>query len=161
MKINIYTDGACDGTPGNGGWAAILKVPGYTKEISGGLAYTTNNRMEIMAVLEGLKAIKDPGAEVTIYSDSRYVINSIEKKWLNKWVSTGFDKGKKNKDLWMEIWNLLKLHKVRLVWVRGHNGHPENERCDELAVLERKKPDLAIDHFCKQDYESRMELEFN
>lgn len=136
-KVNIYTDGACSGNPGPGGWGAILQYGGREKELSGGSADTTNNRMELTAVIEALAALKEP-CEVVLCSDSKYVIDAIEKGWLAGWVKRGWKKSNKdpvlNVDLWQRLLPLLEQHTVRFVWVRGHTGHPENERCDALAV---------------------------
>ena len=136
-KIEIYTDGACSGNPGPGGWAAVLKYGDSKKEIFGGEADTTNNRMELTAVIEGLSALKEP-CEVELTSDSKYVIDSIEKRWVYSWRSKGWIKSDKkpalNVDLWEKLLPLLEKHKVKFNWIRGHTGHPENERCDELAV---------------------------
>jgi len=143
--IEIYTDGAASGNPGPGGYGVILRAGKHYKELSAGFRMTTNNRMELLAVIVGLSALKAPGQEVTIFSDSKYVIDSVEKKWVFGWVKTGF-KGKKNKDLWMKFLNVYKLHHVKFVWIKGHNNHPENERCDELAVAASKnRAELAID----------------
>jgi ribonuclease HI len=142
--IEIYTDGSSSGNPGPGGYGVILRSGQHYKELSGGFRKTTNNRMELLAVITGLEAIKTPNQQVTIYSDSKYVIDSIEKRWLQGWVAKGFA-GKKNKDLWLRYLNISKLHQIRFVWVRGHNGHPENERCDVLAVAAGKQKDLLID----------------
>jgi len=135
--IEIYTDGAASGNPGPGGYGVILRSGNHYKELSAGFRMTTNNRMELLATIVGLTALKTPGQEVTIFSDSKYVIDSVEKKWVFGWLKTGF-KGKKNKDLWMKFLNIYKLHNVKFVWVKGHNNHPENERCDELAVAASK-----------------------
>lgn len=135
--IEIYTDGAASGNPGPGGYGVILRSGQHYKEISAGFRMTTNNRMELLAVIVGLNAIKSPGQEVTIFSDSKYVIDSVEKKWVFGWVKTGF-KGKKNRDLWMQFLSAYKQHQVKFVWIKGHNNHPENERCDELAVAASK-----------------------
>ena len=141
--VNIFTDGASSGNPGPGGYGVILRSGEHYKELSQGYRKTTNNRMELLAVIKGLEALKSPQA-VTIYSDSKYVIDPIEKKWLYGWVQKGF-KDKKNKDLWLRFLELYKIHQVKFVWVRGHNGHPENERCDVLAVTAGKQKDLLID----------------
>lgn len=135
--IEIFTDGAASGNPGPGGYGVIMRSGPHYKEISGGFRMTTNNRMELLAVIEGLKAIKTPGAQVMVTSDSKYVIDSIEKKWVFGWVKTGF-KGKKNKDLWIRFLDVYKKHQVAFTWIKGHNLHPENERCDELAVAASK-----------------------
>lgn len=141
-KVEIFTDGACSGNPGPGGWGAVLRYMGKEKELSGGEAQTTNNRMEIMAVIEALKALKEP-CEVIITSDSQYVCNAIEKGWAKKWKRNNWIKGDKTKaknpELWDELLSLLDIHKVTVNWIRGHNGHPENERCDKLAVEQAKK----------------------
>nr|WP_294946004.1 ribonuclease HI [uncultured Mucilaginibacter sp.] len=142
--IEIYTDGASSGNPGPGGYGVILRSGAHYKELSAGFRKTTNNRMELLAVITGLEAIKAPNQQVTIYSDSKYVIDSIEKRWLQGWVAKGFA-GKKNKDLWLRYLNISKIHQIKFVWVRGHNGHPENERCDALAVAAGKQRELLID----------------
>ncbi|MBD1365870.1 ribonuclease HI [Mucilaginibacter sp. ZT4R22] len=142
--IEIYTDGASSGNPGPGGYGVILRSGQHYKELSAGFRKTTNNRMELLAVISGLEAIKSPNQQVTIYSDSKYVIDSIEKRWLQGWVAKGFA-GKKNKDLWLKYLTISKMHQIKFVWVRGHNGHPENERCDVLAVAAGKQRDLLID----------------
>lgn len=144
--IEIYTDGAASGNPGPGGYGAILRFGKHYKELSAGFRMTTNNRMELLAVIVALNAIKSAGQDVTVFSDSKYVIDSVDKKWVFSWVKTGF-KGKKNKDLWMQFLNAYKQHQVKFVWVKGHNNHPENERCDELAVAASKnRAALGIDH---------------
>ncbi|GHU81819.1 ribonuclease H [Clostridia bacterium] len=136
-NIQIFTDGACSGNPGPGGWAAILRYGESEKELFGGEADTTNNRMELTAVIEGLSALKEP-CEVHVTSDSRYVIDSIEKRWVYAWQSKGWVKSDKspalNVDLWKKLLPLLEKHRVAFHWIRGHAGHPENERCDALAV---------------------------
>ncbi len=143
--IEIYTDGAASGNPGPGGYGVILRSGTHYKELSAGFRLTTNNRMELLAVIVGLNALKTPGQDVTVFSDSKYVIDSVEKKWVFGWVKTGF-KGKKNKDLWMQFLNIYKIHNVKFVWIKGHNNHPENERCDVLAVTASKnKAALGID----------------
>lgn len=133
MDITIYTDGASRGNPGPGGFGTVLICGQYRKEISQGFRLTTNNRMELLAVIIGLEALKKPGMNVTIYSDSKYVVDSVEKKWIIGWLKKGF-KDKKNKDLWLRFLNIYKQHTVRFVWIKGHNETPENERCDRLAV---------------------------
>ena len=135
-KVFLYTDGACSGNPGPGGWGAILRYAGYEKELCGGEAFTTNNRMELTAVIEGLSALKHP-CEVDIYSDSTYVVNSVEKGWVYGWQEKNWAKKGEpvpNADLWQRLLALLEIHKVSFHWVRGHQGHPENERCDKMAV---------------------------
>ena len=141
-KVQLYTDGACSGNPGPGGYGAILRCGSYEKEISGGESNTTNNRMELMAVIAGLEAL-NRSCDVTIYSDSKYFVDAIEKGWAKSWRAKGWvksDKTKaKNPDLWERVLDLLDNHKVTLVWIKGHAGHPENERCDQLAVEQSKK----------------------
>ncbi len=142
MIVEIFTDGACSGNPGPGGYGAILRCNGVTKELSGGEADTTNNRMEMTAVIMALEALKRP-CEVVLTTDSKYVVDSVTKGWAKSWRAKGWKKsdGKLalNVDLWEKMLNLLDVHTVRFVWVKGHAGHPENERCDELAVIERDK----------------------
>jgi ribonuclease HI len=142
--IEIFTDGASSGNPGPGGYGVILRSGKHYRELSAGYRKTTNNRMELLAVIKGLEALKNLNQPVTIFSDSKYVIDPIEKKWLYGWVQKGF-KDKKNKDLWLQYLALSKLHTIKFSWVRGHAGHPENERCDELAVAASKQKDLLID----------------
>ena len=140
--VNIYTDGACSGNPGPGGWGTILEYNGIKKELSGGEKETTNNRMELLAVINGLKALKRK-CDVTIYSDSQYVVNGITKGWAQSWKENDWRKKDKKKalnpELWDELLSLLSEHEYRFEWVKGHNGHPENERCDEMAVEESQK----------------------
>lgn len=135
--IEIFTDGAASGNPGPGGYGIILRSGEHRKELSAGFRKTTNNRMELLAVIVALEAIKKPGHDITIYSDSKYVIDSVQKRWVFNWVKKGFA-GKKNKDLWLRFLESYKKHTIRFVWVKGHAGHPENERCDELAVAASK-----------------------
>lgn len=145
--IEIYTDGAASGNPGPGGFGTILRSGKHEKELSGGFRITTNNRMELLAVIIGLEALKSINNEVMVYSDSKYVVDSVEKRWVFNWVKTGF-KDKKNKDLWMRFLSAYKLQKVKFTWIKGHNAHPENERCDRLAVAaSQNKAALAIDSF--------------
>ncbi len=129
-KVSIFSDGSSLGNPGPGGWGTILRFGKHEKELSGGEAETTNNRMELRAVIEGLKALKEP-CDVTIYSDSSYVVKAIN-EWLPAWIARGFKKVK-NPDLWQEYLEAARPHRVHAVWVKGHAGHPENERCDALA----------------------------
>ena len=141
-KVYIYTDGACSGNPGPGGWGAILRYKETEKYISGGERETTNNRMELTAVIEALKLLKEP-CEVLLTTDSKYVSDGISKGWAVSWKENGWKKKDKkpalNPELWDALLNLLEIHKVTINWVRGHNGHPENEKCDEMAVKECKK----------------------
>ncbi len=129
----MYTDGAAQGNPGPGGYGVVLMSGPYRKELSAGYAHTTNNRMELLAVIVGLEALKRDGEEVTIYSDSRYVVDAVEKGWVFGWEKKGF-KAKKNPDLWRRFLQVYRRHRVRFVWVKGHAEIPENERCDRLAV---------------------------
>ncbi len=144
-NIEIYTDGACHGNPGPGGWGAILRHGVYEKKISGTEEHTTNNRMEITALIKALKLVKQP-CKITIYSDSQYVCNAIKNGWATKWQQNGWIKNKKqpakNSDLWEQLLKLLEIHEVKMEWIKGHAGHPENERCDELANLAIKKKHL-------------------
>ena len=143
-SVTIYTDGACSGNPGPGGWAAILRYGEQEKELSGGEASTTNNRMELTAAIRGLAALKEPCA-VTLHSDSRYLVDGIEKGWARAWRSRGWMRTKKepakNPELWAELLDLLEKHRVSLVWVKGHADDPMNARCDALAVAESRKFD--------------------
>ena len=136
-KIEIFTDGACSGNPGVGGWGAILRFGEHTKELSGGEKDTTNNRMELTAVISALKALKEP-CEVVVTTDSKYISDAIILGWAENWRKNGWKKADKkpalNVDLWEELLELLSVHKVTFNWVKGHAGHPENERCDALAV---------------------------
>ena len=141
-KVSIYTDGACSGNPGKGGWGAVLVYNGTEKEMSGFEAETTNNRMELTAVIEALKALKKE-CDITIYTDSRYVMEGVQEwmpNWkLNGWKTTNKKSPVKNVELWQILDSLLSKHKIKWVWVKGHNGHPENERVDKLARDEAKK----------------------
>lgn len=148
--IYLYTDGAASGNPGPGGWGAVLVCGSLRKEMSGGYALTTNNRMELMAVIQGLEAIKWENAKVEVYSDSSYVVKAVEEKWLDNWVATGFKK-KKNQDLWMRFLPLYKKHRVSFHWLKGHAGHPENERCDRLAVAAYNQAGLPADEGYQTD----------
>lgn len=141
-QVEIFTDGACSGNPGPGGWGAVLRYGSAEKELSGGAADTTNNRMELSAVIAALSALKEP-CKVTLTSDSKYVIDAVTKGWAKKWQANGWVKSDKkpalNADLWKKLLALLEKHDVRFVWVKGHAGHPENERCDRLAVEQSMK----------------------
>lgn len=140
----MYTDGASSGNPGPGGYGTVLLFGPYRKELSEGFRRTTNNRMELLAVIKGLEALKKDGLEVLVYSDSKYVVDSVTKGWIWNWMKTGF-KGKKNEDLWRRYIKAAQNHKVNLQWVKGHAGNPENERCDQLAVLAGQSRPLLID----------------
>ena len=133
-KVTIYTDGACRGNPGPGGYGVILAYGAARRELSGGEPLTTNNRMELRAAIEGLSALREP-CEVTLYSDSRYLVDAVTLGWAESWRKTAWKNGKaKNPDLWEQLLSLLTVHSVTFQWVRGHDGHPENERCDLLAT---------------------------
>ena len=141
-SVEIYTDGACSGNPGPGGWAAILKYGEYRKELSGGEESTTNNRMEITAAIAGLSALREP-CSVRLYSDSQYLVRAVNEGWAERWRSRGWMRNKSdpalNTDLWERLLELLNTHRVEFIWVRGHAGNPENERCDLLAVAQRDR----------------------
>jgi len=140
--VEIFTDGACLGNPGPGGYGVILRYSGREKELSEGFPDTTNNRMELLAAITGLKSLLE-SCEVTLYSDSKYLVDGMEKGWARKWRANGWKKADKtpalNTDLWEELLDLFGRHKVNVIWVKGHAGHPENERCDVLAVTAAKK----------------------
>ena len=152
LRIEIYTDGACSGNPGKGGYGIVMKVPekNYEKRYSQGFRLTTNNRMELLAVIVALEKLKSTENDIHLYTDSKYVVDAIEKKWLQNWVKIGF-KNKKNPDLWQRILPLLKSHKTTFHWVKGHAGHPENEICDELAVKAAQTEPLLIDEFFEKE----------
>ena len=143
-SIVMYTDGSSLGNPGPGGFGTLLLYGHHRKELSEGFRLTTNNRMELMAVIAGLEALKHPGSNVTIYTDSRYVVDSVEKGWLNNWIRTRF-KGKKNSDLWMRFYEIYQRHHVKFIWVKGHAAIPGNERCDQLAVAAANGSNLSAD----------------
>jgi ribonuclease HI len=143
-QVIMYTDGASRGNPGPGGYGVVLMSGPHKKELSEGFRLTTNNRMELMAVIVGLEALKKPDCEVTVYSDSKYVVDAVEKKWIYGWVKKGFNKVK-NPDLWMRFLKIYPKHKVRFVWVKGHANNPYNERCDELAVAAALGGGLKVD----------------
>ncbi len=141
-SVEIFTDGACSGNPGPGGYGVVLRYGEYEKELSGGEKETTNNRMELTAAIKGLACLKEP-CRVTLYSDSKYLIDAIEQGWVYKWRENGWMRNKKEKalnpDLWERLLTLISLHDVEFVWVKGHDGHIENERCDKLAVEQSQK----------------------
>ena len=140
--VTLYTDGACSGNPGPGGWGAILEYQGIEKELSGGAESTTNNRMELTAVIQGLSALKEP-CIVELYSDSKYVIDGLSKGWAASWRKNGWKKSDKkpalNPDLWEKLLELTEIHQMRYHWVKGHADNPKNNRCDQMAVAESKK----------------------
>ncbi|MFN3404923.1 MAG: ribonuclease HI [Cytophagaceae bacterium] len=144
--IVMYTDGAAKGNPGPGGYGVVLMYKQHRKELTEGFRKTTNNRMELLAVIKGLEALKEPGQTVTIYSDSKYVVDAVEKGWIWGWVKKNF-KDKKNEDLWRRFIQVYNKHKVKLQWVKGHAGNIENEVCDKLAVQSAEGPNLLIDEW--------------
>ena len=154
MKVDVYTDGACKGNPGRGGYGIIMEWVGkpYVKEFSRGFRKTTNNRMELLAVIVALEQLKKEGLEVNIYYDSKYVVDAVEKGWLFGWQKKGF-KGKKNPDLWRRFLKVYRKHKIDFHWIKGHNEHPQNERCDALAVKAAESEPLYVD----EGFESQAE----
>ena len=156
MNVSIYTDGSSIGNPGRGGYGVVLLYEGHRKEISGGFRLTTNNRMELLAVIVGLEALKSFNKNIVIYSDSKYVVNAVEKKWLFNWEKNSFKK-KKNKDLWLRFLKIYRKHSVKFVWIKGHSEIVENERCDFLAVQAAEKKTLKIDEY----YENSIKQEPN
>ncbi len=149
-RIIVYTDGAASGNPGPGGFGVVLISGRFRKELMAGFRLTTNNRMELLAVIIGLEALKQEGEDVTIYSDSKYVVDAVEKGWVFNWEKTGFKK-KKNPDLWKRFLEVYRRHDVKFIWVKGHADVPENERCDQLAVAAYKRSDLQIDFFYEEN----------
>ena len=147
-RVIIYTDGACTGNPGAGGYGAVLIYNKHRKEISGGYRLTTNNRMEMMAAIAALGSLKEP-CLVTLHSDSKYIVDAVTKGWAKKWQANGWKRNKKelakNPDLWQQLLDLCQRHQVEFVWVKGHAGIVENERCDALAVAAARKPNLPDD----------------
>lgn len=151
-QIHIYTDGAAKGNPGNGGYGVVMELVGtsYKKEFYEGFRHTTNNRMELLAVIVGLEKIKNPGSKVLVVSDSKYVVDSVDKKWVFGWEKKGY-KDKKNSDLWKRFLKIYRQHQVDFKWIKGHNNHPQNERCDELAVMASGLPNLSVDAFYEKE----------
>lgn len=147
-QVHIYTDGAAKGNPGPGGYGIVMELIGttYKKELYEGFRLTTNNRMELLAVIVGLEKLKNPNTSVLVISDSKYVVDSVEKKWVFGWEKINF-KGKKNPDLWMRFLKIYRKHQVQFKWIKGHNNHPQNERCDALAVMASQQNKLSIDSF--------------
>lgn len=151
-QITIYTDGSALGNPGPGGYGIVFMAGSHYREFSQGFQLTTNNRMELWAVCQALEMLKFPGSQVTVYTDSQYVVNSVEKKWISGWIRRNW-KNVKNPDLWKRYLNAASLHEVKFVWIRGHQGHQHNERCDELAVAAAKGKSLAADNWYEQNKE--------
>ena len=156
-KVTIYTDGACSGNPGPGGYGTVMQYGKRRNKLSGGFRKTTNNRMELLAVIKGLQALKGP-CEVTVFSDSKYIVDAVNKGWARRWESNGWKRNKKEKalnpDLWAKLLKLLDIHEVDLRWVKGHAGNPGNERADALAVAASKGGSLAID----EEYEAQTNI---
>jgi len=162
-EVKIYTDGASSGNPGPGGYGVVLLYNGHRKELSGGFRKTTNNRMELLAVIKGLKALKTK-CKVIIYSDSKYIIDAVQNGWLDRWAAKGWMRNKKDKvlnpDLWKKLFELLKEHEVEFKWVEGHKGDTENERCDILAVKASQKDNLPPDINFESSLEKNTSLQF-
>lgn len=146
MKITIHTDGAAQGNPGKGGYGVVMQSGNHYKELSKGYKYTTNNRMELLAVIVALEALKIPNSEVLVVSDSKYVVDAVEKGWVFGWAKKGFAK-KKNPDLWQRFLKVYKYHDIKFKWIKGHAGHPLNERCDKLAVEAAQGANLFEDTY--------------
>lgn len=151
-QVHIYTDGAAKGNPGNGGYGVVMELVGtnYKKEFYEGFRLTTNNRMELLAVIVGLEKLKNPNMKVLVISDSKYVVDAVEKKWVFGWEKKNFT-GKKNPDLWMRFLKIYRKHQVDFKWIKGHNNHPQNERCDELAVMASLQQKLSVDAFYERE----------
>ena len=151
-QIHIYTDGAAKGNPGNGGYGVVMEMVGtnYKKEFYEGFRHTTNNRMELLAVIVGLEKLRNPNMKVLVISDSKYVVDAVEKKWVFGWEKKNFA-GKKNPDLWMRFLKVYRKHQVDFKWIKGHNNHPQNERCDQLAVMASGLPNLSVDAFYENE----------
>lgn len=157
-ELVIYTDGAARGNPGPGGYGIVMMYGNAKKELSCGYKLTTNNRMELLAVIVALETLTKNSIEVSIYTDSQYVVNSIQKKWLNTWIATNFKGGKKNKDLWVRYYNLSKKFTVNIFWVKGHAQNPHNNRCDELATQAADGKNLLIDEGYESDLNTANKL---
>jgi len=157
-KITVYTDGAASGNPGRGGYGAVLLSGHHRKELSGGFRLTTNNRMELLAVIIALEKLRYPGSEVTLYTDSRYVADAVEKGWVFEWEKKRFRK-KKNPDLWIRFLKSYRLHRVKFIWIKGHADNAENERCDRLAVLASQSVNLQEDEGYGQDTDPAFMIE--
>ena len=157
MSVIIYTDGAAKGNPGNGGYGVVMMFGSHRKEISEGFELTTNNRMELLSVIIALENLKKEGVDVVIYSDSKYVVDAVEKKWLFGWEKKNFSK-KKNPDLWIRFLKSYRKHSVRFVWVKGHSNINENERCDQLAVAAAESESLKKDVWYEKSVANKNEL---
>lgn len=143
--LTIYTDGAARGNPGRGGYGAILMWKNESKEISAGFSHTTNNRMELLSVIAALESLNRDGLDIEIYSDSKYVVQSVNEGWLENWMKNDFKGGKKNKDLWKRFYSIYKKHQIKFIWVKGHASNPYNQRCDELATAAADGDNLQED----------------
>jgi ribonuclease HI len=153
-QVYLYTDGAAKGNPGPGGYGVLLELAGssYKKEYYEGFRRTTNNRMELLAVIVGLEKLRKPNTQVLVVSDSKYVVDAVEKGWVFSWEKKYFA-GKKNSDLWMRFLKIYRKHHVKFQWIKGHNNHPQNERCDALAVMASQQEKLAVDAFYEREEE--------
>ncbi len=151
-EVHIYTDGAAKGNPGPAGYGVVMESVGspYKKEFYEGFRLSTNNRMELLAVIVGLEKLKKPKTKVLVVSDSKYVVDAVEKRWVFQWEKIGF-KAKKNPDLWIRFLKSYRQHQVNFQWVKGHNSHPQNERCDALAVMASQQEKLSIDEFYERE----------
>lgn len=156
-QVHIYTDGAAKGNPGPGGYGVVMEMVGtpYKKEFFEGFRHTTNNRMELLAVIVGLEKLKNLKTNVLVVSDSKYVVDAVEKGWVFGWEKKYF-KDKKNPDLWMRFLKVYRLHNVKFMWIKGHNNHPQNERCDQLAVMASQQKKLNIDVFYETEEQKLM-----
>ena len=151
-EVHIYTDGAAKGNPGPAGYGVVMEMVGtpYKKEFYEDFRLSTNNRMELLAVIVGLEKLKNPKTRVLVVSDSKYVVDAVEKRWVFQWEKINF-KAKKNPDLWMRFLKVYRKHQVDFQWIKGHNNHPQNERCDELAVMASQQEKLSIDEFYERE----------
>lgn len=151
-EVHIYTDGAAKGNPGPAGYGVVIELAGtsYKKEFYEGFRFSTNNRMELLAVIVGLEKLRKPNTQVLVVSDSKYVVDAVEKGWVFAWEKKYFS-GKKNSDLWMRFLKVYRKHQVKFQWIKGHNNHPQNERCDALAVMASQQEKLAIDVFYEKE----------
>jgi ribonuclease HI len=151
-EVHIYRDGAAKGNPGPAGYGVVMEMVGtpYKKEFFEGFRLSTNNRMELLAVIVGLEKLKNPKTKVLVVSDSKYVVDAVEKRWVFQWEKINF-KAKKNADLWLRFLKAYRLHRVEFQWVKGHNNHPQNERCDELAVMASQQEQLSVDAFYEKE----------
>ncbi len=151
-EVHIYTDGAAKGNPGPAGYGVVMEMVGtpYKKEFYEGFRLSTNNRMELLAVIVGLEKLKNPKTKVLVVSDSKYVVDAVEKRWVFQWEKINF-KAKKNPDLWMRFLKVYRKHQVDFQWIKGHNNHPQNERCDQLAVMASQQSNLSIDEFYERE----------